>query len=119
MSYERTIHAPTPKPARNRVWQATALLEAPDVDGAPGEWEAIEAVPGETTLTNVEVAPGVVQQVSIPTGVVADTVTSRHARFDPGWYRLQWYDTGQNSKFSPPVRVSDQEGSAASPGRWN
>lgn len=102
MSYERSIQAAVPKAAKNRRWLATALLEAPDVDGHPGEWTAIEAVPGEV-------------ENGVPTGVVTDTVSSRHAAHDPGWYRLQWYDDGQNSKYSAPVKI----GNAAPSGRWN
>lgn len=100
MSYERTLTAQVPKPATGRLWQAAALLEAPAPEGP---WVAIEAVPGETT------------EKGEPTGVVVDTITSRHAVHNPGWYRLQWYDDGQNSKFSKPVRLSDE----TSPGRWN
>ena len=99
MEYERSLTAQVPNPARGRTWLAAALLEAPDPSGP---WEAIEAVPGG-------------QVNGVPTGEVPDTISSRHAKHDPGWYRLQWYDDGQNSKFSKPVRLSDE----TSPGRWN
>lgn len=110
MSYERSLTAKVPRPATGRKWQAAALLEAPDVDGAPGEWKAIEATPGETTIETIN---GL--QVAVPTGVVPDTISTRHAEHDPGWYRLQWYDDGQNSKYSAPVKI----GNAAPSGRWN
>lgn len=112
MTYERSIQAAVPKVAHGRVWLATALLEAPDVNGTPGEWVAIEAVPGGTRIEQIN---GL--DVAVPTGVVADTVSSRHAQHSPGWYRLQWYDDGQNSRFSAPVRVED--GEPVSSGRWN
>lgn len=97
MSYERSITAPVPKPARGRRWLAAALLESASPEGP---WEAIEAVP-----------------VPTPEDTVPDTISSRHARFDPGYYRLQWYDDGQNWKLSPPVKVED--GAETSSGRWN
>ena len=97
----RSVQAKVPRPAAGRNWQAAALLEAPDINGHPGGWEALEAIP---------IAPG---------GVVPDTISSRHAQHEPGWYRLQWYDDGQNSKFSEPQKISSDGGSGGTPGRWN
>ncbi len=91
-----SIQAPVPAPAKGRRWQAAALLEAQNVGGHPGDWVALEAVP---------VMEG---------GVVPDTISSRHAQYHDGWYRLQWYDDGQNSKFSKPVQVE----AANSSRRW-
>ena len=99
--HERSVTAQIPSVARGRTWLAAALLEAPDVDGAPGTFKAIEAVPGG-------------QVDGVPTGEVPDTISTRHAEHDPGWYRLQWYDDGQNSKFSKPVQVE----AANSSRRW-
>ena len=62
--------------------------------------------------------PGETREDGQPTGEVADTISSRHANHDPGWYRIQWYDTGQNSKYSKPVRLADGEDSGTA-GRWN
>jgi hypothetical protein len=97
--FERTITCPAPHAAAGRKWLAVALLEAPDVDGQPGEWTAIEAVPGSTDKDGV------------PIGVVPEAVATRHAQHDPGWYRVQWYDDGQVSEYSEAVRL---EGPAAS-----
>lgn len=77
-----TISADVPPARPGREWLATALLEAPDVDGRPGDWTAIEA------------AEGAVSEMQ-----------SRHAAHADGWYRLQWYDNGKVSKFSVPVRA--------------
>ncbi len=104
MSYERSVTASVPQPARGRRWLAAALLEAPDLSGQPGAWKVIEAVPGR------------LEDDGTPTGEVPDTISSRHAEHASGWYRLQWYDDGQNSSFSKPVRLP-VEGSAGS--RWN
>ena len=87
MSYERTITAPMPKAASGRTWLATALLEAPDANGQPGEWEAIEATEG-----------------------AFEQLATRHAVHEDGWYRLQWYDDGQVSRFSKPVQANDPSG---------
>lgn len=75
--FQRTIKAPIPAPSQGREWLATALLEAPDRDGP---WTAIEA-----------------------TGGAQEELATRHAIHEAGWYRLQWYDDGQVSRFSDPV----------------
>lgn len=95
MSYERTLSAKVPRVADGRVILATAMHEAPDVDGQPGEWpeEALQAAPG-----------------------VFSEMHSRDAQHDPGWYRLQWYTDGQVSHFSEPVKIGS--GGSRS-GRWN
>jgi hypothetical protein len=95
--FERTITCPAPHAAAGRKWLAVALLEAPDVDGQPGEWTAIEAVPGSTDKDGV------------PTGVVPEAVATRHALCDPGWYRVQWYDDGQVSRYSQPIRLAGSQ----------
>jgi hypothetical protein len=78
MSFERTIKASVPAPSQGREWLATALLEAP---GPDGPWTAIEATEG-----------------------AVEELATRHAVHADGWYRLQWYDDGQVSKFSTPVQ---------------
>lgn len=83
----RTVTATIPN-VQPREIVATALLEAPDVNGQPGAWTALEAVPHP-----------------------ADTVMTAHADHDPGWYRLQWYDDGRVSSFSEPVRLSGEHAS--------
>lgn len=83
--FTRTVSAAVPSPGKGRAIIATALLEAPDVDGAPGEWKAIEAK-----------------------GAVLDRVQSRHAELEDAWYCLQWHDDAQVSVFSEPVRLSGQ-----------
>lgn len=98
MSFERTVTAKIPRVATGRRYLAAELQEAPDVDGVPGAWKPVEAV-------------------AIPNAgdVVPDTISTRYAEHDPGWYRLHWYDDGQNSKYSAPVKI----GNAAPSGRWN
>lgn len=88
MSFTRTLSAPVP--ASQREILATALLEAPDVDGQPGEWTAIEAKPG-----------------------ARDRIASRFATLGDGWYCLQWHDDAQVSVFSEPVRLSGRVASNA------
>lgn len=75
---EVTITHPVPAAAPGRRWLATALLEAPTKDGP---WTAIEATEGAFA-----------------------ELSSRHATHTDGWYRLQWYDDGQVSRFSTPVQ---------------
>lgn len=87
-----TISAPVPAATAGREWLATALLEAPDVNGQPGEWTALEA--SEGALSEMQ---------------------SRYAEHADGWYRLQWHDDGQVSKFSNPVRADQARGRR----RWN
>lgn len=94
--YEREVQAAIPKPSRGRRFLAAALLEAPS---ANGPWTAIEAVP-----------------IPTPEDPVPDTLSTKSATLNPGWYRIQWYDDGQNSKYSPPVKV--QDGDASASGRW-
>lgn len=76
-----TVTADVPAARPGREWLATALLEAPDRDGKPGDWTAIEAAEGPLS-----------------------EMQTRHAVHADGWYRLQWYDDGKVSKFSTPVR---------------
>lgn len=83
--FTRIITAPIPAPAQGREWLATALLEAPDINGKPGEWVALEATEGAVS-----------------------EMQTRHAVHADGWYRLQWHDDGRVSRFSDPVR--DDEG---------
>lgn len=90
MSYTRTLSAPVPPTAPGASIVATALLEAPDFDGLPGEWTAIEAKPGALTQ-----------------------VASRFASLPDGWYCLQWHDDQQVSRFSEPVRLSGRVASSA------
>lgn len=99
MTYERTVKAHPPKPAAGRRWLAAALLEAPDYDGRPGgAWAAVEAQP-------------------VVEDLVPDTLSTRYAQHDPGWYRIQWYDDGQNSVYSEPVQLGGAV--ATHSGRWN
>jgi hypothetical protein len=81
MEDELVITADVPDPAEGRQWLATALLEAPDENGSPGEWKALESAEGPQT-----------------------EMSTRHAEHPDGWYRLQWYNDGQVSQYSPPVR---------------
>lgn len=81
MTYTRTITASVPQGGREVA--ASALLEAPDVDGQPGEFVAIEAANGAVTA-----------------------FTTRHAAHDPGWYVIQQYDDARVSRFSDPVCLS-------------
>ncbi len=82
MPHTVTIVAAIPEPTDGRQWLATALLEAPDLEGSPGAFTAIEAAEG--ALSEMQ---------------------SRHAEHANGWYRLQWFDDGNVSKFSNPVRA--------------
>lgn len=87
--FTRTLSAKIPTPSKGRAWLATALLEAPDVDGVPGEWAALEAKPGALAQ-----------------------LASRHAQHETGWYRLQWHDDARVSVFTEPVQCSGDETTA-------
>jgi len=78
--FTRTITDQPPQPPKGAEWQATALLEAPDNNGEPGDFTAIEATIG-----------------------IAETVETRHAQHNPGWYRLQWYSSANTSAYSDPA----------------
>lgn len=93
-TFTRTLSAPVPPTAPGASIVATALLEAPDVNGQPGEWTAIEAKPG-----------------ALP------EVASRFATLSDGWYCLQWHDDKQVSRFSDPVRLSGRVASNAGKAR--
>ena len=91
--FTRTLTAQPPAPPAGRRWLAAALLEAPDVDGQPGAFTAVEAVPVPT------------DEHGNPAGPPADSIETRHAVHDPGWYRLHWYSDGHTSAFSDPVKL--------------
>lgn len=86
--FTRTITAAVPQGGREVA--ASALLEAPDVDGQPGTFVAIEAANGAVS-----------------------SFTTLHAEHDPGWYMIQQYDDARVSRFSEPVLVAGQVASNA------
>lgn len=80
--FERTIRAKVPEPSNGSEWLATALLEASSVDGP---WKAIEAAEGGL-----------------------EELSTRHAEYEDGYYRLQWHDNRNISKYStPPVHIQE------------
>ena len=100
-NHHRSLDASAPAASAGREWLAKALLEAPDVDGEPGEWVAIEAM-------SVNLNP---ERLSGP-------ISTRHAKHNPGWYRVQWFDSGRLSVFTEPVRLEGDQHHTPPKRRW-
>jgi hypothetical protein len=80
MTFFRTLTVPTPQPASGANWIARALLEAPAADGP---WTPIQA-----------------------TTSIDGPITSNLAECETGYYRVQWHDDKQTSRFSEPVLMT-------------
>jgi hypothetical protein len=74
-----------PPVAAGYNWIARSLLEAPNLGGQPGEFEAIEAELG---------------------GCSPGTFSTEHAQYPDGCYMIHWHADNHTNVFTAPVQAT-------------